>query len=173
MTDLDMEKQKFFVEGAKNYFNARRAIKEYESMIQQEIKVILESKRNDLEEALDQKIEDAFYPQKPHRNEWYGFGIEFSIPECATHYVIADIRQDGLYAFMMLGMGRPLIDRFQEIFQQEGFSIDYSENEIYIEQKIDPADIQVFREKIRETIDSWEKFWKKVKGTRFLKDAQQ
>ena len=45
-------------------------------------------------------------------------------------------------------------------------------NEINVQQKVVPVDIQVFRDKITETISSWIQLWKKVGGVKFLKDTQ-
>ena len=179
MVDVDLEKQKFFIEGSKSYMNAQRAIEKYEIIIEQEIRNVLEIPLDNLLEALGL---DERQPITQHRYQdldagWCYIGIKFNIPDCGICYVLARITEDGLFAIIILGASnRPWRDRIMGFVNKEPdlskiFKAGYG-NEINVQQKVVPVDIQVFRDKITETISSWIQLWKKVGGVKFLKDTQ-
>ena len=181
MTDMDLERQKFFSEGSKSYLNALIAIDAYQNIVEREIRdVLTEETLNNLSKVLglDNRI-TVLNQYKAHdlNDGWCRWGISFDIPDCGRCYVFAEHTENGLFAEIIFETwSATWRDRImKEVMKEPDFSKIFKHdwgNEIYVQQKVDTGNIQEFRDRIVDTVKLWIKFWKKVGVLRIFKDVQ-
>lgn len=172
---IDKEKEKFFDEGTASYVCACQAIQEFEKIIQQKAKEILENTLNRLcssgETVIDGK-NVTLYKNQDVNLEWVSLGARCEIPPYGAYYVAANLYEKGeveaevlfethtvANANLIINYIRNHPESAKKTFTNENYKYD-----VELIKKIDIVSLENLYDAWQGLLNDWIVFWASAKG---------